>query len=77
MTFDLSNAIDANRRNNNARGDAVFFQADIFDIPCPNQFFDFVFCYGVLQHTPDPDRAFRELVRTLRTRRQDQHRFLP
>ena len=58
-TFDFSNAIDANRRNNDARGDVVFFQADIFDIPCPDQFFDFVFCYGVLQHTPDADRAFR------------------
>ena len=65
-TFDLSNAIDANRQNNVARGDAVFFQGDIFDIPCASEFFDFVFCYGVLQHTPDPDKAFRELVRTLR-----------
>ena len=65
-TFDLSNAIDANRQNNVARGDAVFFQGDIFDIPCAREFFDFVFCYGVLQHTPDPDKAFRELVRTLR-----------
>jgi SAM-dependent methyltransferase len=66
-TFDLSSAIDANRRNNDARGEAVFFQGDIFDIPCPDEFFDFVFCYGVLQHTPDADRAFRELVRTLRS----------
>ena len=49
-----------------SRGEVAFFQGDIFDIPCPDQFFDFVFCYGVLQHTPDADRAFRELVRTLR-----------
>lgn len=65
-TFDLSNAVDANFVNNSARGGGVFFQGDIFDIPCEDGYFDFVFCYGVLQHTPDPDRAFRELVRTLR-----------
>ena len=66
VTFDLSSAVDANYANNSARGASVFFQGDIFDIPCEDGYFDFVFCYGVLQHTPDPDRAFRELVRTLR-----------
>jgi len=28
--------------------------------------FDFVFCYGVLQHTPDPQRAYDELWKHVR-----------
>jgi len=66
VAFDLSGAIDANRHNNEGRGDVVFMQADIYDLPCAAGTFDYVFCYGVLQHTPDPDRSFRELVARLK-----------
>lgn len=65
-TFDLSSAIDANYANNSGRGECTFFQASIYDIPCKPSSFDFVFCYGVLQHTPDPDKAFRSLIQMLR-----------
>jgi SAM-dependent methyltransferase len=65
-TFDLSEAVVANRKNNRANGDVTFFQADIYDIPCADAFFDYVFCYGVLQHTPDPDRAFQALVKKIK-----------
>jgi SAM-dependent methyltransferase len=66
VSFDYSSAVEANRRNNGARGELLLFQGDIYDIPLADESFDFVFCYGVLQHTPDPQRAFRALFSKLR-----------
>jgi 2-polyprenyl-3-methyl-5-hydroxy-6-metoxy-1,4-benzoquinol methylase len=40
-----------------------FQQQSVLDLNLPNETFDFVYCYGVLHHTPDPHRGFRELVR--------------
>ena len=40
-------------------------QASIFDIPYPDEAFDFVFCHRVLQHTPDPAAALRGLAKVL------------
>ncbi|MBK5957168.1 hypothetical protein CCR97_02960 [Rhodoplanes elegans] len=65
-TFDLSEAVVANRLNNAAGGEVVFFQGNIYDIPCQDAAFDYVFCYGVLQHTPEPDRAFQALVQKVK-----------
>src|SRR5205085_12675509 len=41
-------------------------QGDIFALPFDAGRFDFVYCFGVLQHTPDVERAFRSLPRQLR-----------
>jgi SAM-dependent methyltransferase len=35
-------------------------------MPYPDEHFDFVFCHGVLQHTPDPDRSYAELFRKVK-----------
>lgn len=61
-TFDPSDAIASNQRSNAGKGDVTFHRADIYDMPFEDGGFDFVFCYGVLQHLPDPDLAFRNLV---------------
>ncbi|MDD1529824.1 class I SAM-dependent methyltransferase [Bradyrhizobium sp. WBOS7] len=65
-TFDASIAIDVNRENNAGRGDVKFLRADIYDIPVPNGSFDFVFCYGVIQHLPDAEKALESLVSKLK-----------
>jgi SAM-dependent methyltransferase len=62
LSFDYSNAVDANARNNGGAPNLLLFQGDIFSIPCPAKSLDRVFCLGVLQHTPDPERAFRSLA---------------
>jgi len=62
-SFDYSSAVDANRQNNGAQPNLRLFQADIFRIPLPEAWFDHVLCLGVLQHTPDPEQAFRSLAR--------------
>jgi SAM-dependent methyltransferase len=62
LSFDYSAAVDANVRNNGAAPNLLLFQGNIFAIPCPAKSFDKVFCLGVIQHTPDPARAFRGLA---------------
>ncbi len=42
-----------------------FQQADLLDLDLPPASFDYVFCNGVLHHTPDPERGFRNIARTL------------
>lgn len=64
--FDYSDAIDTSMRNNGHRPGLVYAQADILDIPTPPESFDYVFCYGVIQHVPDPKKAFLNLVSQLK-----------
>jgi SAM-dependent methyltransferase/uncharacterized protein YbaR (Trm112 family) len=62
LSFDFSSAVDANRRSNGANDNLLIFQGDIFNIPVPDQSIDRVFCLGVIQHTPDPKKAFMSLA---------------
>jgi 2-polyprenyl-3-methyl-5-hydroxy-6-metoxy-1,4-benzoquinol methylase len=66
FSFDLSSAVDANRANNGGSSNLNLFQASIFDIPLRAAAFDKVMCLGVIQHTPDPERAFASLARMLK-----------
>src|SRR5258708_7295832 len=66
FSFDLSNAVEANAENNAHMPNLNLFQTSIYEIPVPESIFDKVLCFGVLQHTPDPDRSFSSLVRFLR-----------
>jgi len=66
FSFDLSNAVEANLRNNGSSGRAHIFQASIYQIPLRRESFDKIFCMGVLQHCPDVRRAFLSLVPYLR-----------
>lgn len=61
-SFDYSLAVDANFRNNGTNSNLKLFQGDIFNIPFKPEGFDIVICLGVIQHTPDPKRAFFSLV---------------
>ena len=66
FTFDLSDAIEANFRNNSGKGDVTFFQADIEKIPFPAKSFDYVICLGVVQHTPSTERSIKSLYEFIR-----------
>jgi SAM-dependent methyltransferase len=65
-SFDLSDAVDANFKNNGGDTNLHLFQASIYDIPLRRDSFDKIFCFGVLQHCPDVRRAFLGLVPFLR-----------
>lgn len=61
-SFDYSSAGDANFENNGGSDNLILFQADINQLPLNNKMFDKVLCLGVLQHTPDPRKAFLSLA---------------
>jgi SAM-dependent methyltransferase len=66
FSFDLSNAVEANLRNNGDSNRVHILQASIYKIPLRKESFDKVFCMGVLQHCPDVRAAFMSLVPFLR-----------
>lgn len=61
-SFDYSSAVDACWLNNGPNERLTLAQADLYQIPFQRGFFDKVFCYGVLQHTPDVKAAFMSLI---------------
>lgn len=66
FSFDYSKAVDANWKNNGDSPKLHIFQGNVYNIPLRNFSFDKVLCLGVLQHTPDPEKAFRNLYQYLR-----------
>lgn len=66
FSFDLSNAVEANFQNHGHSKNLCLFQGSIADIPLAPHSFDRVLCLGVLQHTPDPEASFRNLVEFLK-----------
>nr|WP_321404164.1 class I SAM-dependent methyltransferase [uncultured Desulfobacter sp.] len=65
-SFDYSSAVEANYANNGGAENLSLFQGDIFNIPFGEQSFEKVFCLGVIQHTPDPERAFKSLAKQVK-----------
>ncbi len=66
VALDISTAVDACAENLAGWTTLSLMQADLVKIPFPPGSFDLVYCFGVLQHTPDPGAAFRALVRHVR-----------
>jgi len=66
VSFDYSEAVFANAANNGDADRLTLFRGDIFNIPFTPRSFDRVVCLGVLQHTPDPARAFASLISMVR-----------
>jgi SAM-dependent methyltransferase len=64
--FDLSVAIDACYSLHGASPSVYLAQADIFKPPVRPHAADRLYSFGVVQHTPDPERAFRSLVPLVR-----------
>jgi SAM-dependent methyltransferase len=62
ISMDYSEAVDACRANFGAHERLTVIQADVYRLPFRPGQFDFVYCFGVLQHTPDVEAAFRSLA---------------
>lgn len=57
-SVDYSNAVEANFANNGHHGERLkLFQGSIYELPFSPGSFDKVFCFGVLQHTPDVKKS--------------------
>jgi SAM-dependent methyltransferase len=66
LAVDLSSAVEAAYRNTRELPNVHVVQADLFRLPIAPASVDVVYSIGVLHHTPDPEAAFRRLVRCLR-----------
>ncbi len=60
-SFDYSNAVEANASNNSDYSNLLLSQADIRKIPYQKNFYDYVICLGVIQHTPNPNESISSL----------------
>ena len=77
---DASSAIDVCLANNGPLERLRVAQADIEALPFARGGFDRVFCFGVLQHTPNPRATFLALAEQLRPGGElaaDSYRVLP
>jgi len=66
VSLDYSYAVDANFASNGSRDNVLIVQADVFAMPFRQRSFDRAFCFGMLQHTPSPSRAFAALPGVLK-----------
>ena len=66
VAVDYSAAVDACRSNHADAQNLLVLQADVYHLPLAPASFDFVYCFGVLQHTPRVADAFTALVRQLK-----------
>jgi len=60
-SFDYSNAVEANSKNNGSHDNLTLVQADIRSIPYVPAMYDYVICLGVIQHTPNPEESINSL----------------
>lgn len=63
VAVDYSSAVDACRDNLAPHPRLDVVQADVYRLPFRPATFDFVYCFGVLQHTPDVHTALLALAR--------------
>lgn len=61
VAVDYSAAVDACWKNFRGHRRLHVIQADVFELPLREEEFDLVYCFGMLQHTPDPGEAFLRL----------------
>ena len=64
--FDLSVAVDVCYELHGATPSVYLAQADIFNPPIRPGIADLLYTFGVVQHTPDPERAFRSLLHVVK-----------
>jgi SAM-dependent methyltransferase len=66
VSVDYSYAVDANYGSNGAKPNVLIVQASVYELPLRENSFDKLFCFGVIQHTPDPAKTFLTLPRYLK-----------
>lgn len=62
IAVDLGKAIDVALCNNKNAENVYFIQADIYNLPFRENYFDFISSLGVLHHLPSPEKGFSKLV---------------
>jgi len=66
VSMDYSHSVESAYAHNGHKDNVLIVQADMYQMPFKENVFDKVFCFGVLQHTPNVQNAFRALCRHLK-----------
>ena len=66
VAMDLSSAVDAARNNLGHHPKLHCVQASIYEMPFREGLFDYVYCIGVIQHTPNPQESVRCILNMVR-----------
>ncbi len=66
VAMDYSSAVDACHGNLGQSDRLHVVQGDVYHLPFAPESFDYVYCFGVLQHTPDVAGAFAALPTMVR-----------
>lgn len=66
FAVDCSVAVEATWRNLGSHPNMHVIQANIQALPFSSNSFDYIYCFGVLQHTPSPQDAFLALTEKLK-----------
>ena len=59
-------AVDINYEMNGNKNNVLIIQADIYNMPFKNNYFNKIFCFGTLQFTPNVKKAFMKLPKYLK-----------
>ena len=62
VSIEPSSAIYANYHYHKSEN-LLLIKQRLEDLPLNNSSFDFVFCYGVIQHTPRPEKSYMECIK--------------
>jgi len=62
VALDLSSAVEPCRANLGSNPRLHCVQASLYELPFRDRQFDFVYCIGVIQHTPDPKKSVLSLL---------------
>ncbi len=62
LSLDYSSGVEAAAARSKDNPRHLVVQADIFRMPIAPKSFDRAFCFGVVQHTPDPKKALKSVV---------------
>jgi len=66
VAIDYSSAVETCFANLGSNPRLSVIQADVYQLPVKPGVFDYVYCFGVLQHTPNPHRAVLALASPLK-----------
>ena len=76
VALDYSSSVDACYQNLSHFENFYVIQADIYELPFKEDSFDFVYSLGVLQHTPNVEKAFKSIPIVLKINGKNLRRFL-
>jgi len=62
IAVDYSAAVDACWKNLGSNSRLNVLQADLYKLPFIKEQFEYIYCLGVLQHTPDPKTALNKII---------------